>query len=223
MNEIFPLSLVVGAFGMLIACFTGVMLHAERKHELRKFARRVQGWRLSDGFLTQPLVRFYLDDIPTAIEFSQSKRYRVHPRLTVPLPIPRLRLELSQQSLANPLSKFLGMQDLEIGDRQFDASKPLPIEETECFVCGDPLRGRVVCCAKCPPHHVDGWQYFGSCAIYGCGQRSATCALDNGQPIPNNGFRMSIPAPGGKFVRCPLLCWRRISLECRIARHLFQD
>jgi hypothetical protein len=55
---------------------------------------------------------------------------------------------------------------------QFVASSPLPkIQETECQVCGQPLTGKIVFCASCKtPHHLDCWQYFESCAVYGCGQ-----------------------------------------------------
>lgn len=51
--------------------------------------------------------------------------------------------------------------------------KPLAaLMGTECQVCGDPLLEKVVFCTKCKtPHHLDCWQYFGSCAVYGCGQK----------------------------------------------------
>lgn len=46
------------------------------------------------------------------------------------------------------------------------------LQETECQVCGDPLLEKVVHCMKCKtPHHLDCWQYFGSCSVYGCGQK----------------------------------------------------
>ena len=55
---------------------------------------------------------------------------------------------------------------------EFVASSPLPhVQETECQVCGQPLTGRIVHCSSCKtPHHLDCWQYFESCAVYGCGQ-----------------------------------------------------
>jgi hypothetical protein len=55
---------------------------------------------------------------------------------------------------------------------EFVTSSPLPkVQETECQVCGEPLTGRIVFCASCKtPHHLDCWQYFESCAVYGCGQ-----------------------------------------------------
>lgn len=55
---------------------------------------------------------------------------------------------------------------------EFIASSPLPqVQETECQVCGQPLTGKIVFCASCKtPHHLDCWQYFESCAVYGCGQ-----------------------------------------------------
>jgi hypothetical protein len=56
---------------------------------------------------------------------------------------------------------------------QFVEERPAtPVEETECQVCGDPLTEKVVHCLKCKtPHHLDCWQYFGSCSVYGCGHR----------------------------------------------------
>lgn len=55
---------------------------------------------------------------------------------------------------------------------EFVASSPLPmVQETQCQVCGQPLAGKIVFCASCQtPHHLDCWQYFESCAVYGCGQ-----------------------------------------------------
>ena len=48
----------------------------------------------------------------------------------------------------------------------------VPVSETECQVCGDPLTEKVVHCQKCrTPHHLDCWQYFGSCSVYGCGNK----------------------------------------------------
>jgi len=45
-------------------------------------------------------------------------------------------------------------------------------EDTQCQVCGEPLVNKIVYCTSCKtPHHADCWEYFGSCAVYGCGQR----------------------------------------------------
>jgi hypothetical protein len=44
--------------------------------------------------------------------------------------------------------------------------------EAECQICGSALKENIVYCAKCKtPHHRDCWQYFGSCSVYGCGQK----------------------------------------------------
>jgi hypothetical protein len=55
---------------------------------------------------------------------------------------------------------------------QFVAAEcPPPAQSTQCQVCGDALVGPVVTCARCQtPHHLDCWQYFGSCSVYGCGE-----------------------------------------------------
>ncbi|WP_254506760.1 RING finger protein [Anatilimnocola floriformis] len=48
----------------------------------------------------------------------------------------------------------------------------ISLHDTECQVCGDPLTENVVQCQKCKtPHHLDCWQYFGSCSVYGCGHK----------------------------------------------------
>lgn len=45
-------------------------------------------------------------------------------------------------------------------------------EETHCLVCGEPLADHIVYCRSCKtPHHLDCWNYFGSCGTYGCGQK----------------------------------------------------
>ncbi len=56
---------------------------------------------------------------------------------------------------------------------QFVEQAPnLTLKDTQCRVCGDALVEKVVFCTKCKtPHHLDCWQYFGSCAVYGCGQK----------------------------------------------------
>lgn len=47
-----------------------------------------------------------------------------------------------------------------------------PTEEPDCLICGSPLKDGVVHCLQCKtPHHRDCWHYFGSCAVYGCGQK----------------------------------------------------
>jgi hypothetical protein len=41
-----------------------------------------------------------------------------------------------------------------------------------CPVCANPLEGEARQCPKCAtPHHADCWEYFGGCAIYGCGSK----------------------------------------------------
>ncbi|WP_254506761.1 RING finger protein [Anatilimnocola floriformis] len=59
---------------------------------------------------------------------------------------------------------------------EFVSSSPLPrVQETECQVCGHPLEGKIVFCLSCKtPHHLDCWNYFESCAVYGCGQHRYT-------------------------------------------------
>jgi hypothetical protein len=68
---------------------------------------------------------------------------------------------------------FLSARDADIDW----AAKPLPLipSQSQCQVCGEALSGKIVSCASCQtPHHLDCWQYFGSCSVYGCGQKRYT-------------------------------------------------
>jgi hypothetical protein len=43
------------------------------------------------------------------------------------------------------------------------------IEDPICQVCGEVVAADMVFCRRCrTPHHLDCWQYNGSCSIYGC-------------------------------------------------------
>ena len=45
------------------------------------------------------------------------------------------------------------------------------IEEAICQICGEDITVEMVVCQRCnTPHHHDCWQYYGSCAVYGCGE-----------------------------------------------------
>lgn len=73
--------------------------------------------------------------------------------------------ELLEQ-IQKPLN--VGIEFIEPRTRQ----PTMSLHNTECQVCGDPLVEKVVFCTKCKtPHHLDCWQYFGSCSVYGCGQK----------------------------------------------------
>lgn len=40
-----------------------------------------------------------------------------------------------------------------------------------CQICGEEITTDMVFCRRCKtPHHHDCWKYYGSCAIYGCGE-----------------------------------------------------
>jgi hypothetical protein len=43
------------------------------------------------------------------------------------------------------------------------------IEDAVCRVCGDAIVTDMVFCRRCKtPHHLECWQYYGACAVYGC-------------------------------------------------------
>jgi hypothetical protein len=55
---------------------------------------------------------------------------------------------------------------------EFTSPLPQVTADAVCRVCGDQLAASIVTCASCQtPHHLDCWQYFGSCSVYGCGQK----------------------------------------------------
>jgi hypothetical protein len=59
-----------------------------------------------------------------------------------------------------------------VGMEFLPSSAPPRISDTHCQVCGEGLHGTIVYCASCQtPHHLDCWQYIGSCSVYACGQK----------------------------------------------------
>lgn len=270
MHDLTPWIIVLCLVGIFAAIMLAGVFHAHRDQELKRFARVWNARITAGGFFDPAILRFKLDDVPATIDFTENDD-ATQTHLTVPMPGARLRLELRPQTTMRQLGKYLGMQDIEVGDHEFDAafviqgSKPQliqeflaptvraaimqlahcgayrrfdlhliisggslritkhqrlateadlsnfasacrdlvrairaaaqagiefvaapkqrPVEETECSVCGDPLREKVVYCAKCKtPHHLDCWQYFGSCAVYGCGQKRFVDLGSAGKP-----------------------------------------
>lgn len=50
-------------------------------------------------------------------------------------------------------------------------------EEAICQVCGEPVTQQRVLCRRCKtPHHLDCWEYCGSCSTYGCQETRHTKA-----------------------------------------------
>ena len=260
MDDLTPWFIILAVFAIFAAIMVGAVFHAHRDQELKRFAASWKGRIHPGGFFEPPGVSFRLEDLPASIDFTQHGDDPTQTHFTVPLTTVRLRLELRPQTSMRQLGKYLGMQDIEIGDPEFDAAfiiqgsnprlieeflapsvraaimriahcgayghfdlhlvlsggnlritkhqhlsseaqltkfaqacrdlirairqasqagiefvaapQARPMEETECQVCGDPLKEKIVFCTKCKtPHHLDCWQYFGSCAVYGCGQK----------------------------------------------------
>jgi hypothetical protein len=45
-------------------------------------------------------------------------------------------------------------------------------ESARCRICGELIYFSRVLCSECDtPHHLDCWEYNGSCSVYGCGSR----------------------------------------------------
>lgn len=59
-----------------------------------------------------------------------------------------------------------------LGIEFLPTTAPPRISETHCQVCGEGLQGSIVYCTRCQtPHHLDCWQYVGTCSVYACGQK----------------------------------------------------
>jgi hypothetical protein len=71
----------------------------------------------------------------------------------------QLALELYDQAM---LTRMTGIAFV-------DADQAQVIQEAVCRVCGDEIVTDMVFCRRCKtPHHLECWQYFGACAVYGC-------------------------------------------------------
>lgn len=70
-----------------------------------------------------------------------------------------LALELFDQAM---LTRMTGIEFV-------DADMAQVIHEAVCRVCGDEIVTDMVFCRRCKtPHHLECWQYYGACAVYGC-------------------------------------------------------
>ena len=119
---------------------------------------------LSDGVRTQIYRLDNLLDVPGVYVGIQ----RGHILIKKPLHIQaykdleeftHLATQLFDQAM---LSRAVGIKFVP-GDGQYT--------EAICQICGDSITVDMVLCRRCKtPHHNDCWQYYGSCAIYGCGE-----------------------------------------------------
>jgi hypothetical protein len=233
--------------------------YSARHRELNHFASTWRGRITHGGPWDFPQVTLQLGDNRTTLSYSHHGE-EIQTHLTIAIYDVRVRLELRPQGITQRLGKYFGMQDIEVGDDDFDAAfiiqgsnekgireflapsvraaimslatcgtdrrfdlhlqlgggslrvtkhehlttaaalsdfvrccyvllrhiqKPIAdgiefveqaptiaTKDTECQVCGDPLLEKVVFCMKCKtPHHLDCWQYFGTCSVYGCGHK----------------------------------------------------
>jgi hypothetical protein len=70
-----------------------------------------------------------------------------------------LALELYDQAM---LTRMTGIEFVAGDQAQI-------IAEAVCRVCGDEIVTDMVFCRRCKtPHHLECWQYYGACAVYGC-------------------------------------------------------
>ncbi|MBM4088999.1 MAG: hypothetical protein FJ276_06130 [Planctomycetes bacterium] len=71
----------------------------------------------------------------------------------------QLALEFHDQAI---LTRDEGIEFLADNEAQL-------VEEPICRICGEPIVGDMVFCRRCrTPHHLDCWEYNGSCSTYGC-------------------------------------------------------
>lgn len=252
---------LVGGIAFLLAR----VHYANRLSTLRQVATIWEGHVFDGGWFDHAHAELKIGGATGRLQYS-TKGKRIVTELTIHFPDPRLRLEIFPQTIVERLKKFMGMQDLEIGDPRFDElfivqgndanlireylnpdarlalegiarstwafdlhltvgggtlrvtkqadlnqlhnlmqfvrcceqlfaafvaarslgieflpnSAPPRISETHCQVCGEGLQGTIVFCSSCQtPHHLDCWQYVGSCSVYGCGQKRYRPARTN--------------------------------------------
>lgn len=73
---------------------------------------------------------------------------------------------------ATDSSRVLVLPDLPPEDFQVLGESSSMTQDTNCHVCGSPLEGTLVHCAKCEqPYHPDCWNYVGVCSTFGCGSQ----------------------------------------------------
>lgn len=71
----------------------------------------------------------------------------------------QLSLELYDQAM---LTRMTGIEFV-------NAHAAQTIQDATCRVCGDTIVTDMVFCRRCKtPHHLECWQYYGACAVYGC-------------------------------------------------------
>ncbi len=71
----------------------------------------------------------------------------------------QLSLELYDQAM---LTRMVGISFVEDETVQV-------ISAATCQICGDDITTDMIFCRRCKtPHHMDCWQYYGCCAVYGC-------------------------------------------------------
>ena len=73
----------------------------------------------------------------------------------------RLSLELYDQAM---LTRAAGIEFVEELSAQL-------LENVTCQICGDSIEEQLVYCRRCKtPHHLDCWQYNGTCSVFACGE-----------------------------------------------------
>ncbi len=72
-----------------------------------------------------------------------------------------------QEGVAARMSQ--GVEIVAVGPAdEEDAGPPI------CKVCGEPITSPGVVCASCrTPHHLDCWEFVGTCSIYGCNSKKS--------------------------------------------------
>lgn len=89
----------------------------------------------------------------------------------------QLALELYDQSM---LTRMVGIEFVEDGVQM--------INEAICQICGEEITTDMVFCRRCKtPHHLECWQYYGSCAVYGCQEQRYVVPRMAGPPTDDAG------------------------------------
>ncbi len=113
---------VLGLIGIAFAI--AYMSHVESRRQFRQLARHFGGVVDDPGILGTPTVRFNHHGLPVRIQQTLSGR-EDHGKFTefrVPWSDSSVRLTIRPEGMFAVVGKFLGVEDIEIGSREFDAT-----------------------------------------------------------------------------------------------------
>src|SRR5262245_56194366 len=121
-------------FLFFVALFAFIAVIAAMTHRqttnqlLERVADRFRGRIIPGGFWDGPEVRLQFEGHPAVLRFKHVAKNLDHTVFSIAWPDRDLRCEIYPQDIFSGFRKLLGMEDIEIGSPQFDATY---------FICGN--------------------------------------------------------------------------------------